>query len=221
MKKKHEEHQSNLGDMATMIQKTIFRGCKIRLQVWHMQQAAVSIQTCYRAGKGKLNTRRERLLKERYQKQILLEKENFIKKNNKFSNLDKMHTTMGEISCIVSQLQNDLCNECVEVDMDGVVTVNTLPGGWICLVCDYENEKHVERCDLCLKKRPTLNVQGMARAQRVEYQKRSMVRKKKEREEVGSVPVKEKVHNEINPGIVEKKLIVGKKKKKKEKMTTR
>ena len=52
-----------------------------------------------------------------------------------------MHTTMGEINCIVSQLQNDLCNECVEVDMDGVVTVNTLPGGWTWHLPSSENQR--------------------------------------------------------------------------------
>jgi hypothetical protein len=150
----HEEHRNHLDEKATIIQRTIFRGCSARLHLWKAQEAAITIQTCYRVGKGKLEARRERLLAERYTRQIEQEQNEMQKQQLKFGDLDKAHTSIGEISCIIQSLQQDLQNE--------EVSNNRSNSRWTCLKCSYDNEKEHEKCALCLKKRPARDLQGLS-----------------------------------------------------------
>jgi hypothetical protein len=168
----HALHQSNqnMEQSAMFIQKTIFRGCLARLHLWQAQRAALTIQTYYRASHGKLEQRRNKLLKARWNA-LMMKERNDIEINEsrkqtfavphagageiKFNDLvhPTSHPIAGEISSIVSQLQTDLKQEVSRV-VNGKTYVVTMTHSWICLACEFENEFERSKCELCYKNRP-------------------------------------------------------------------
>jgi hypothetical protein len=173
-----EEKQNlqNLDKMAIIIQKTIFRGCLARLHLYHSQKAALTIQTYFRASHGKLEKRRNKLLKLRYEnlvnKEKSLNERNIIKKRGERNNLIQSstelmrlnedmvhhpisHSILSETSCIISQIQKDLKEEVLRT-INGKTFVVTMNNSWICLKCEFENDDNEFKCELCYKKRSTV-----------------------------------------------------------------
>lgn len=155
------EHQTNLNQLekaATIIQTYVFRGSTARMALKNARNASILIQTFYRAKKGALEPRREMLLAARFSKQLEREEKERFREMNKLNNRaddGNNHSSVGEITSIIHELQMELCKENIAVDEKGSVKLIKIPGGWTCLLCHYENEPELKKCDLCLKNRPT------------------------------------------------------------------
>ena len=158
----HREHQqmkTMLDSAATIIQTYIYRGCFARMLLTSARDAAILIQTFYHAKKGTLEPRREMLLAARFAAQIEREEKDRFHEMNKFNRWggEEMNLSfVGEISSIIHDLQKDLRKENIAVDENGHVKVIKVLDGWTCNLCNYENEKELKKCDLCLKRRPAV-----------------------------------------------------------------